>query len=72
MFPDTPLAPAGGIEIGEIASYLRAGAAFVSVGRELTDTKALCAGDKDAIIDAAANALEQAASARTPPRNKRR
>lgn len=71
-FPDTPLAPAGGIEIDEIASYLRAGAAFVSVGRELTDTKALCAGDKDAIIDAAANALDQAAKARTPPRNRKR
>ena len=72
MFPDTPLAPAGGIGISEIASYLRAGAAFVSVGHELTDAKALCAGDKDAIIDAAANALDQAARARTPPRNKKR
>lgn len=72
MFPDTPLAPAGGIEIGEIASYLRAGAAFVSVGRELTDTRSLCAGDKDAIIDAAANALDQAAKARTPPGSKKR
>ena len=69
-FPDTPLVPAGGIEIDAIASYLRAGAAFVSVGRELTDTKALCTGDKDAIIDAAANALDQAASARTPPRKR--
>ena len=72
MFPDTPLAPAGGIEIAEIPSYLRAGAAFVSVGRVLTDTKALCAGDKDAIIDAAANTLDQAARVRTPPRNKKR
>ena len=72
MFPDTPLAPAGGIEIDEIASYLRAGAAFVGIGRELTDTKALCAGDKDTIIDAAANALDQAAKARTPPGNKKR
>ena len=67
-FPDTPLAPAGGIELRQIASYLRAGAAFVSIGRELTDTKALCAGDKDAIIDAAAAALDQAARTRTPSR----
>ena len=66
MFPDTPLAPAGGIALDEIAAYLRAGAAFVGVGRELTDTRALCTGDKDTIIDAAASALEQAASARTP------
>ena len=72
MFPDTRLAPAGGIEIDEIASYLEAGAAFVGVGRELTDTRALCTGDKDAIIDAAATALDQAASARTRPRGKRR
>ena len=63
MFPDTPLAPAGGIAIEEIASYLRAGAAFVGVGRELTDTRALCTGDKDTIIDAAASALDQAARA---------
>ena len=72
MFPDTPLAPAGGIEIDAIASYLRAGAAFVSVGRELTDTRALCTGDKDTIIDAAANALDQAARARTPRSNRKR
>ena len=65
MFPDTPLAPAGGIVIDQIASYLEAGAAFVGVGRELIDTRALCTGDKDAIIDAAASALDQAASART-------
>ena len=72
MFPDTPLAPAGGIELEHIASYLRAGAAFVSVGRELIDTKALCAGDKDTIIDAAANALDQAARAKKPPRTRKR
>lgn len=71
MFPDTPLAPAGGIALDDIAAYLRAGAAFVGVGRELTDTRALCTGDKDTIIDAAASALEQAASARTPARNEK-
>ena len=72
MFPDTPLAPAGGIDIADIASYLRAGAAFVSVGRELTDTRALCTGDKDTIIDAAASALDQAAIARAPRSNRKR
>ena len=72
MFPDSHLAPAGGIEIDEIASYLEAGAAFVGVGRELTDTRALCTGDKDAIIDAAATALDQAASARKKSRGRRR
>ena len=72
MFPDTPLAPAGGIRIDDIASYLRTGAAFVGVGRGLTDTKALCSGDKDAIIDAAANALDRAASVKTALRNRKR
>ena len=72
MFPDTPLAPAGGIAIADIASYLGAGAAFVGVGRGLADTRTLCSGDKDAIIDAAANALDQASSARRPPRSRKR
>ena len=72
MFSDTPLAPAGGIPVDEIGSYLRAGSAFVGVGRELTDTKALCAGDKDAIIDAAANALEQVKHARARGRTRKR
>ena len=71
MFPDTPLAPVGGIEIGDIASYLRAGAAFVGVGRKLTDRKALCSGDKDVIIDTAANALAQAARAKASPRGRK-
>ena len=70
MFPDARLAPAGGIRIDDIGPYLRAGAAFVGVGRGLTDTKALCSGDKDAIIDAAANALDQVASVKTSLRNK--
>lgn len=72
MFPGTSLAPAGGIEIDDIASYLGAGAAFVGVGRGLTDTKALCTGDKDAIIDAAANALDQAVGARALLHNRKR
>ena len=71
MFPDTPLAPAGGIAIDDIASYLRVGAAFVGVGHGLADTKALCSGDKDAIIDAAATALDQVASVKAPSRNRR-
>lgn len=72
MFPDAHLAPAGGIEIDDIASYLEAGAAFVGVGRELTESRALCTGDKDAIIDAAATALDQVASTRREPRGRGR
>ena len=72
MFPAIPLAPAGGIEVADIARYLRAGATFVGIGRGLADTKALCSGDKDAIIDAAANALEQVAKARAGLRRRKR
>ena len=72
MFPDTPLAPAGGIMLDEIAAYLGAGASFVGVGRELTDTRALCTGDRDTIIDAAASALDQVAIARAALHNRKR
>ena len=66
VFPDVPLVPAGGVEIDDVAPYLKAGAGFVGVGSRLADAKALCSGDKDAIIDAAASALEQAQSVREP------
>ena len=69
MFPDAPLVPAGGVEIDDVAPYLKAGAGFVGVGGRLVDTKALCSGDKDAIIEAAANALEQAQSVRRPKKD---
>ena len=72
MFPDTPIAPVGGIVIDDIALYLKAGAAFVGLGRGLADTTALCTGDKDAIIDAAANALEQVAKVKAPARRRKR
>ena len=72
MFPDTPIAPVGGIAIDDIATYLKAGAAFVGLGRGLADTKALCTGDKDAVIDAAANALEQVAKVKEAERRRKR
>ena len=71
VFPDTPLVPAGGVEIDDVAPYLKAGAGFVGVGSRLADAKALCLGDKDAIIDAAASALEQAQSMREPKKSGR-
>ena len=72
VFPHTPLVPAGGIGVDDITPYLKAGAAFVSVGNGLVDTKALYSGDKDAIIDAAASALEQVAGVRVPSHRKTR
>ena len=72
MFPDTAIAPVGGIAIDDIAAYLEAGAAFVGLGRGLADTKSLCTGDKDAIIDAAANALEQVVKVKEAERRRKR
>ena len=72
VFPDVPIAADGGIGVDDIAQYLKAGAAFVGVGRKLLDAKALCTGDKDAIIDAAASALDHVTTVRTQPRARRR
>ena len=72
VFPGAPLAPDGGIAVDEIAPYLKAGSAFVYVGRKLVDAKALCLGDKDAVIDNAANALDQVAALRSRSRGKKR
>ena len=72
VFPDAPLAADGGIEVDDISRYLKAGSAFVCVGRKLLEAKALCCGDKDAIIDNAASALDQVTAVRAQPRGKKR
>lgn len=71
-FPNAQIAPARGIGVDDIAEYLKAGAAFVGVGRKLVDAKSLCSGDKDAIIDTAANALDQVAAVRSQSRARKR
>ena len=72
VFPNAPLSADGEIEVDDIARYLKAGSAFVCVGRKLLDAKALCSGDKDAIIDTAASALDQVATVRAHSRGKKR
>jgi 2-dehydro-3-deoxyphosphogluconate aldolase / (4S)-4-hydroxy-2-oxoglutarate aldolase len=41
--------PAGGVELGNVAACLAAGAAFVGMGGALVDEKRLAAGDRNAI-----------------------
>ena len=72
VFPGAPFAANGGIEVDDISQYLKAGSAFVCVGRKLLDAKALCSGDKDAIIDNAASALDQVIAVRAQARGTKR
>lgn len=53
VFPGVPFCPTGGVEPGNVAAYLAAGAAFVGMGGALVDEKRIAAGDKAAITDAA-------------------
>jgi 2-dehydro-3-deoxyphosphogluconate aldolase/(4S)-4-hydroxy-2-oxoglutarate aldolase len=59
VFPGVAFCPTGGIEPGNVAAYLAAGAAFVGMGGALVDERRIAAGDR-AAIEAAAR---QAASA---------
>jgi len=54
VLPDVAFCPTGGVEPGNIAAYLAAGAAFVGMGGALVDEKRIAAGDR-ATIEAAAH-----------------
>ena len=56
VFPNVAFCPTGGIEPGNVAAYLTAGAAFVGMGGALVDEKRILAGDR-AAIEAAARAI---------------
>jgi 2-dehydro-3-deoxyphosphogluconate aldolase/(4S)-4-hydroxy-2-oxoglutarate aldolase len=56
VFPNVAFCPTGGVEPGNLAAYLAAGAAFVGMGGALVDEKRIAAGDRDA-IQAAAKAI---------------
>ena len=64
VFPSALLVPTGGIGIGDIGAYLRAGSAFVGIGGKLVDAKALAAGTREPVLTAARDALAAAAAAR--------
>jgi 2-dehydro-3-deoxyphosphogluconate aldolase/(4S)-4-hydroxy-2-oxoglutarate aldolase len=56
VFPGVAFCPTGGVEPGNVAAYLAAGAAFVGMGGALVDEARLAAGDR-AAIEAAARAV---------------
>jgi len=49
VLPDVAFCPTGGVEPGNVADYLAAGAAFVGMGGALVDEKRIAAGDRPAI-----------------------
>jgi 2-dehydro-3-deoxyphosphogluconate aldolase/(4S)-4-hydroxy-2-oxoglutarate aldolase len=53
VLPTVPFCPTGGVEPGNVAAYLAAGAAFVGMGGALVDEKRIAAGDRAAITTAA-------------------
>jgi 2-dehydro-3-deoxyphosphogluconate aldolase/(4S)-4-hydroxy-2-oxoglutarate aldolase len=57
VFPDVPFCPTGGVEPGNIAAYLAAGAAFVGMGGALVDEERIAAVDRAAIEAAARQVL---------------
>jgi len=48
-FPDLPLVPTGGVDLDNVADFMRAGATAVGVGSELISRDALARGDYDEI-----------------------
>jgi 2-dehydro-3-deoxyphosphogluconate aldolase/(4S)-4-hydroxy-2-oxoglutarate aldolase len=56
VFPGVAFCPTGGVEPGNVATYLAAGAAFVGMGGALVDEARIAAGDR-AAIEAAARAV---------------
>jgi 2-dehydro-3-deoxyphosphogluconate aldolase / (4S)-4-hydroxy-2-oxoglutarate aldolase len=56
VLPHVAFCPTGGVEPGNVAAYLAAGAAFVGMGGALVDEKRIAAGDRPA-IEAAARAI---------------
>lgn len=63
-FPDIPLVPTGGVDLGNVAEFIRAGAAAVGVGSELISRQALAAGNYPAIAERAALFVAAVAKAR--------
>jgi 2-dehydro-3-deoxyphosphogluconate aldolase/(4S)-4-hydroxy-2-oxoglutarate aldolase len=60
VFPHVAFCPTGGVEPGNVAAYLAAGAAFVGMGGALVDEKRIAAGDRAAIEAAARQVMEPA------------
>ena len=57
VLPKVAFCPTGGVEPGNVAAYLAAGAAFVGMGGALVDERRIAAGDQAAIQAAALQVL---------------
>jgi len=57
VFPGLPFCPTGGVDASNAPAYLDAGADFVGMGGKLVDEMRIAAGDKEAIMRAARDAL---------------
>ena len=57
VLPDVAICPTGGVEPGNVAAYLAAGAAFVGMGGALVDERSIASGDRGSIEAAASQVL---------------
>jgi 2-dehydro-3-deoxyphosphogluconate aldolase/(4S)-4-hydroxy-2-oxoglutarate aldolase len=57
VLPDVAFCPTGGVDPGNVAAYLAAGAAFVGMGGALVDERSIASGDRGAIEAAASQVL---------------
>jgi 2-dehydro-3-deoxyphosphogluconate aldolase/(4S)-4-hydroxy-2-oxoglutarate aldolase len=53
VLPTVAFCPTGGVDPGNVAAYVAAGAAFVGMGGALVDERRIAAGDRAAIVAAA-------------------
>jgi 2-dehydro-3-deoxyphosphogluconate aldolase/(4S)-4-hydroxy-2-oxoglutarate aldolase len=63
-FPQIPLVPTGGVDLGNVGEFIRAGAAAVGVGGELVDKRAAAAGEFHRITESGREFLEAIRRAR--------
>jgi 2-dehydro-3-deoxyphosphogluconate aldolase/(4S)-4-hydroxy-2-oxoglutarate aldolase len=57
VFPEVAFCPTGGVDPQNAPDYLEAGAAFVGMGGKLVDEKLIAAGRREAVQEAARQAL---------------
>jgi 2-dehydro-3-deoxyphosphogluconate aldolase/(4S)-4-hydroxy-2-oxoglutarate aldolase len=57
VFPEVAFCPTGGVDPSNAPDYLAAGAAFVGMGGKLVDEKLIAAGRREAVQQAARDAL---------------
>ena len=60
VFPEVPLVPTGGVNLDEIALYLKSGATCVGIGSELVNETMIREGQREKIIQLGQQVLQQA------------